>query len=184
MPRDKFISDNLINIRDRLRENYESRSAKDREPAERSGAEQEREIHLDLKNPVSPPAGQGARSPEREYNEFAGRLQHDLAAVGKTLEELAAKRNAAEQFREDLVDVSNRLQELSVQDSQDFFRELDRLKISYFQSAGEAAGLSPEAKTEAAVPSPVPAATGNYLVAVAILIGAAAVCTTLALLFS
>ncbi|MBQ7206345.1 MAG: hypothetical protein IJS01_00970 [Lentisphaeria bacterium] len=184
MPRDNFISDNLINIRDRLRENYESRSAKDREPAEHSGAAPEREIHLDLKNPVVPPAGQSSRSPEREYNEFAGRLRHDLAAVGTTLEELAAKRSTAEGFRASLVELSNQLQGLTVQDSQDFFRELDRLKISYFQSAGKAAGLAVEAKTETAAPSPSPCTAGNYLPAVAILIGAAAVCVTLVLLFA
>ena len=184
MPRDNFISDNLINIRDRLRENYESRSAKDRAPAEQSRPEVEREIHLDLKNPVSPSLGQGGRSPEREYNEFAGRLQHDLAAVGTALEELAVRRSAAEEFRASLVDVSDQLQGLAVQDHPDFFRELDRLKISYFRSAGKAAGLSIEAKAETAAPPPSPCSTGNYLPALAILLGAAAVCITLVLLFS
>ena len=52
MPRDNFISDNLINIRDRLRRNYESMNAQGKEPEGENPAEAGREIHLDLKNPV------------------------------------------------------------------------------------------------------------------------------------
>ncbi|MBQ4422242.1 MAG: hypothetical protein II880_04050, partial [Schwartzia sp.] len=62
MPRDSFISDNLINIRDRLRENYESRNAQDKASAEEI-SDAPREIHLDLKNPVAPQAAASSRSP-------------------------------------------------------------------------------------------------------------------------
>ena len=185
MPRDSFISDQLINIRDRLRENYESRNARGKEPAEES-SDTAREIHLDLKNPAAPMTATSSRSPEREFNEFAGRLQHDLAAVNAELNDLGARRNAAEEFQKQLLDLSDRLQSLQVQDSQDFFRELDRLKISYFQSAGKIAGIVSDAKAEAlpSLTSPASAPRRDFLLPLSILIAAAAVCTTLVLLFA
>ena len=185
MPRDNFISDELINIRDRLRENYEMRNAQGKGPAEEN-PDTAREIHLDLKNPAAPMVPASSRSPEREFNEFTGRLQHDLAAVNAELDDLCAKRNAAEAFQKQLLALSDRMQGLQVQDAPDFFRELDRLRISYFQSAGKVAGVAPDTKaeTQPALPSPAAAPRRDFLLPLSVLIAAAAVCVTLALLFA
>jgi len=186
MPRDNFISDNLINIRDRLRENYESRNAQEKVPAEET-SDAAREIHLDLKNPAAPSTvAASSRSPEREYNEFAGRLQHDLAAVNAELDDLSTRRNTAAEFQKQLLVLSDQLQSLEARDSQDFYRELDRMRIAYFRSAGKAAGIAAETKAEAAqsLPSPAAAPRRDLLLPLSILIAAAAVCVTLALLFA
>jgi len=186
MPRDNFISDNLINIRDRLRENYESRNAQEKVPAEET-SDAAREIHLDLKNPAAPSsAAASSRSPEREYNEFAGRLQHDLAAVDAELADLNARRSAAEEFRKQLLALSDQLQSLEARDSQDFYREFDRMRISYFRSAGKAAGIAAETKAETvqSFPSPAAAPRRDLLLPLAILVAAAAVCVTLVFLFA
>ena len=186
MPRDKFISDNLINIRDYLREKCAD-IAQEQVSSENQPAIQN-EIHLDLK--TAAPVGNSvfSRSSEREYNEFAGHLQHDLAAISTELANLEIKQKELEYFNAQLQDIVRKLQELPVQNSQDFFREFDRLKIQYFQSSGRVSAFrSTGQKTvqqpvQAAITSP-PARKRDILLPVAVIISALLISLTLLIVF-
>lgn len=185
MPRDKFISDNLINIRDYLREKCADIAQEQSAPEVQA---EQQEIHLNLKTAV--PSGNSgfSRSSEREYNEFAGHLQHDLAAVGAELANTEIKQKELENFNAQLLDIVRKLQELPVQNSQDFFREFDRLKIMYFQSSGRVsafrgAGNAP-APTPAAHTVKPPARKPDILLSVSILISALLISLTLLIVFA
>ena len=186
MPRDKFISDNLINIRDYLREKCADIAQEQVSPENQPAVQNE--IHLDLKTPA--PVGNSgfSRSSEREYNEFAGHLQHDLAAIGAELANLETKQKELEYFNAQLQDIVRKLQELPVQNSQDFFREFDRLKIQYFQSAGRVSAFrctgqkTVQVQSQAAVPPP-PARKRDILLPVSIIISALLISLTLWLIF-
>ena len=185
MPRDKFISDNLINHRDYLREKC-ANIAQKQLSSEAHPAPQE--IHLDLKTAV--PAGNSgySRSSEREYNEFAGHLQHDLAAIGAELANTEIKQKELENFNTQLQDIVRKLQELPVQNSQEFFREFDRLKIQYFQSSGRVSafrngGHAPAPQTSQATVTPPPARKRDILLPVSVIISALLISLTLLIVF-
>ena len=135
MPRDRFISDNLVNIRDHLRQNYAAVAGVKKEESENSSVGEE--IHINLKNPIAQSSSVGNRSSDREFNEFAGRLQHDLAAVAQELQQLEGKQEALAKYNAVLLDLVRLLKQLPAEDNQDFFREFDRLKMLYFQASGE-----------------------------------------------
>ena len=186
MPRDKFISDNLINIRDYLREKCADIAQEQSAPEVQA---EQQEIHLNLKTAVSSGNSGFSRSSEREYNEFAGHLQHDLAAVGAELANTEIKQKELENFNAQLLDIVRKLQELPVQNSQDFFREFDRLKIMYFQSSGRVsafrgAGGSAPAPTPAAHTVKPPARKPDILLSVSILISALLISLTLLIVFA
>ncbi len=180
MPRDHFISDNLINIRDRLRQNYEMNNAQSAAKHDASGPE----IHIDLKNPVIQTPASGGRSAEREYNELAGRIQHDLAAVSAELEELSGKQDALEKFRSRLCDLGAELQNMDTAESLAFFREFDRLRINYFQSSGEVSCIRNKQQT-VQLPVQETAARGrrDFLLPSAILVAALIIALTLLVIF-
>ena len=185
MPRDKFISDNLINIRDYLREKCADIAQEQVSPENQSG---QPEIHLDLKTAVPVGTGGFSRSSEREYNEFTGHLQHDLAAIGAELANTEIKQKELEFFNSRLLDIARKLQELPVQNSQDFFREFDRLKIQYFQSAGRVSAFRNAGEKTVLQPSqtavtPPPARKRDILLPVSILISALLISLTLLIVF-
>ena len=182
MARDKFISDNLINIRDHLRQTCAA-------IAQQSSEEQpvNPEIHLDLKNPVSIGNNGSSRSSEREYNEFAGRIQHDLSAVSAELHHAEIKQKELAAFNSKLLDIAQKLQEIPVQNSQDFFREFDRLKIAYFQYSGRASayrnGQTVQVQQSPA-PATKPAVKRDFLLPVSILISALLIALSIILVFA
>ena len=186
MPRDKFISDNLINHRDYLREKCAG-IAQEQASSENQPAVQN-EIHLDLKT-ASPVGNSGfSRSSEREYNEFAGHLQHDLAAIGAELANTEIKQKELENFNNQLQDIVRKLQELPVQNSQDFFREFDRLKIQYFQSSGRVSafrnsGHAPAPQVPQARVDRPPARKRDILLPVSVIIAALLISLTLLIIF-
>ena len=184
MSRDKFISDNLIHIREHLRQSCAN-------IAQAQGSLQEpspgNEIHLDLKNPVPHAGGGSSRSSEREYNEFAGRLQHDIAAVGAELLHAQTKVHELDKFNTQLLDIAKRMQEIPVQNSQDFFREFDRLKITYFQIAGRASAFrntsAPQVQQQV-TREPEKKSGRNVFLPISILISGIIISLTLIILFA
>lgn len=179
MPRDNFISDNLINIRDHLRQNYQDMNHHSREETSQPSSGS-REIHLDLKAPVVQATGNG-RSSDREYNEFAGKLQHDQAAVSAEIRELKAKTENLVVFEQKLQDIAGELQKLQVSNSQSFFREFDHLKILFYQASGKAA----VSRSHSNMPIQLPTEQSqvkvrrDWLLPVAVLLSALMICTTL-----
>ena len=185
MPRDTFINDNLINIRDRLRKNYETmKSPLAGEPSQDSPSG---EIHLDLKNPLIQSTPSGGRSADREFNEFAGKLEHDLAAVAAELDAANTRKAVLEKFYSQLQDTAQDLNRLKADEPAAFFRELDRLRLAYFHNAGTAAPFRNN-------PTPLPfsaepekkqqAPSRNILLSLAVLLGALLVSLTLFILFA
>lgn len=190
MPRDQFISDNLIDIRDRLRENYQSiKTSRKQDPAAPSAEPSAApEIHLDLKAPVLQAQPAPGRSADREFNEFSGALEHDLAAVAAELAFAEEQHKALEKFREQLKSTAENLNRLPAGDSPDYFREFDRLRITYFQVSGAAAPYRKQASSGAVKPAAPPEeparSSKNILPAAAIVLAAAMISLTLILLFS
>ena len=187
MPRDKFISDNLINHRDYLREKC-ANIAQEQVSSDNQSAVQN-EIHLNLKT-ASPVGNSGfSRSSEREYNEFAGHLQHDLAAVGAELANTEIKQKELDNFNVQLQEIVRKLQELPIQNSQDFFREFDRLKIQYFQSSGRVSAFRSTAQktvqqpAQATVTSSPERSKRDILLPVSIIISALLISLTLLIVF-
>ena len=182
MPRDKFISDNLINIRGYLREKCADIAQE--QPA--ADASEYKDIHLDLKNPLPMGNSGSSRSSEREYNEFAGRLQHDLAAIGAELANIETKQKELSFFNTQLLEITQKMQELPVQNSQDFFREFDRLKIMYFQHAGRVSAFRNNGQSQIQQTAPAPASPArkrDILLPISVLIAATLISLTLLLVF-
>lgn len=186
MPRDKFISDNLINHRDYLREKCADIAQEQVSSDDQSAVQNE--IHLNLKT-ASPVGNSGfSRSSEREYNEFAGHLQHDLAAVGAELANTEIKQKELDNFNVQLQEIVRKLQELPVQNSQDFFREFDRLKIQYFQSSGRVSAFRSTAQKTVQQPhqsavTSSPERKRDILLPVSIIISALLISLTLLIIF-
>lgn len=182
MARDKFISDNLINIRDHLRQTCATIA----QPSEQSSPINP-EIHLDLKNPVPVGNSGSSRSSEREYNEFAGRIQHDLSAIGAELHHTEIKQKELAAFNSQLLEIAQKLQDMPVQNSQDFFREFDRLKIMYFQYSGRASayrnGQNVQVQQSPA-PETKPAVKRDFLLPASILISALLIAMSILIVFA
>ena len=183
MPRDRFISDNLVNFREHLRQNCTAVSGEKKEEAE--NASSNGEIHINLKNPIAQSTSGSSRSADREFNEFAGRLQHDLAAVEQNLQNLAGKQEALQKFNASLLDLVHQLQQLPAENNQNFFREFDRLKIRYFQASGEVEFFRHTAPLTQTVPEEKnKGCKRDWLLPCSVLLSAVIIAVTLLLLFA
>ena len=183
MPRDRFISDNLVNFRDHLRQNCAAVSGEKKEEAENVSSNGE--IHINLKNPIIQSSSGNSRSADREFNEFAGRLQHDLAAVEQNLQNLAGKQACLQKFKTSLLELVQQLQQLPSENNQDFFREFDRLKIRYFQTAGEAEPFRQTPQQVQTVSGEKPqSCKRDWLLPCSVLLAAVILSVTLILLFA
>ena len=187
MARDKFITDNLINIREQLHPEYtginQHKSDSLTGPAQDSG----KEIHLDLKNPAPGVPGGSVRSAEREYNEFAGLIQHELAAAKEELEKLRLKNSILENYNSHLTRTADLLQQLQVLNSAEFFREFDRLRITHFRASGTASAHRNQEQQplpERPQTAPQQAAGTTVLLPAAVLLASVLICLTLLLIFA
>ncbi len=151
MPRNDYISDNLVNMRDRLKQNY----ANPADAAPSAGSLSTPTVPQT--DPVATQAsGSVARNGrgddlERTRRDLEGRLQRDLAAVSTELQLEITRRQELEKFLAVLNRVSGEvdsLREETVRDAE-YARRLERLRIEYFQAAGRVSAFERHAEGRA-----------------------------------
>ena len=193
MSRDIFISDNLIKIRENLRQNPVKSPAAD-EPRINFGADNAKvELSENSNIRFAPELPQPAprmqtRTPEldRERRELAGRIRRDYSCVAAEVESMEKKRKEAAVFLEFLARQQKELDAVDVDDD-GASRELDRLAWEYYRmsgrwrafSAGSAAQGMPESES---VRKGCAGQRNSWLIPAAILLGSALV--SIALLVS
>ena len=196
MSRDNFISDNLIKIRENLRQNPVKTGAADSfgqsspvhnptAPEETAGKSAEITFVSEL--PQLAPRMQ-TRTPEldRDRRELAGRIRRDYSCVAAELENMEMKRREAAVFLEFLQKHQRELESMDFS-AEGSSRELDRLAWEYYRMAGRWRAFSSGASGRAAVgaegePREAAGKTALWGVSVAILLGA--VIVSIALLVS
>ncbi len=135
MARRDYISDNLVDIRDRLKQYAkptETTTDPQLDPAPSASAP------APVQAAIRPPAVRSEEF-ERGRRDLQGRIARDLAAVSAELELLGARSRELEKFLDVLNHVSGEFQLLS--SAPDQSKALERLRIEYFQASGRAAAF-------------------------------------------
>jgi len=121
-----YISDNLITIRDRLRES--------------ASAMRETPVRAPAASPAPAPEAAVSRRQEegeRAKLDLSGRLAHDLAEIEGDLEKLSKRSEALQQLQKNLVSLQEKLQAATPAALQNgFAAETDRLRMEYFRLRG------------------------------------------------
>lgn len=151
MPKNDFISDNLVNMRERLRQNtaaISAASAKEGEPVTAIAAE----------TGTAPLSGRiipRSDDQERIRRDLEGRILRDLAAARAELERLDLRREELRRFEQELAAEWERFSQLSP-DGAGYAKQLDHLRLEYFRRAGAVAtllsGTAPSRAAEDAEP--------------------------------
>ena len=185
MARDNFISDNLINIREQLRQDQSlTVSDKDTFPQQASFREDEQE-KMPPKLPAPAPRMQ-VRTPEldRERRELIGRITRDYTLVAAELERMEQKKQEAHAFMEFLAKHQKSLETVDF-DRSDISRELDRLSWEYYQHSGRWRAFS-KGEQQTAVSSETAqhtVSTGSRFTAVSIIISAIIISASILVVF-
>lgn len=168
MGRDGFISDNLVDIRERLRRDYHPAEA----PAE----------------PAETPAPAGGKltdrvvvqrtESQRDARDLEGRLLSELALVVAEQEKLEFIQAKLAESRKELETISQELQNLSGDGITPNPTEIDRLRLRFFRASGSSALREANPMTE---PISAPAKSGQLWISLAILAGAAIVAAAVVL---
>lgn len=164
MARNDFISDHLVNMRDRLKQNYAEKHSSDSTAAASASSapavvepgasadsaasavpERGESGTSSVKNAVSKMISSPAtalrtsgRSEEfdRMRRDLEERLNRDTAAVAAELEHAAQRRAELERFQEKLADFTRRYAELAGAGDAEAARRLEHLRIEYYQAYG------------------------------------------------
>lgn len=156
MARNDFISDHLVNMRDRLKQNYAETHSADSTPASTpasatvstaSAAAPERiEANTTAAKAASGKIVSAAATMlrtsgrreefDRMRRDLEGRLNRDTAAVAAELEHAAQRRAELERFQAKLADFTRRYAELSGAGDAEAARRLEHLRIEYYQAYG------------------------------------------------
>ena len=147
-----FISDHLVNMRERLRANYEQLNR----PADGSPADSPHHpapqsavtATTALESPPSPRSSVRPGETEKIRRDLEGRIRRDCAETAAELEELDRRRRELQNFLTLLNEQVERLAERSSDDND--ARELEAMRLKYFQAAGRAAAFRPAAPGPAA----------------------------------
>ncbi len=153
MARRDYISDNLVDIRDRLRQYAKPIETTAEDP--RLDLPLRSAVPAVQPSPIRPVAAPAAPSSsvrtavargeefERSCRDLQGRIGRDLAEVSAELELLGERQRELEKFRSVLNHVSEELARLPAAPEQE--KALEHLRIEYFQASGRAAafGLRP-----------------------------------------
>lgn len=139
MPRDNFISDNLINIREQLRKDHSDKKSSDVElpdPVVNTADSQGSREFLLRELPVTSPRMTSlAPHVESAKRELAGKIRHDYSRVAAELENLDRKRVEAVGFMEFLASHKETVEKLDC-DSDLSSKELDKLSYEYYLRSG------------------------------------------------
>ena len=142
MSRDNFISDNLINIREKLRQNPVKSPADEinvslleKNSASVNKQENSSSVFVSELPPPAPRMQTRAPGLDRERRELAGRIRRDYSWVAAELEAMDKKRCEATAFLEFLAKHQKEIDSINV-DLDGSARELDSLVWEYYRMAG------------------------------------------------
>ena len=183
MARDNFISDNLINIREQLRQDQNTQTATDFVQQEQKINETEPRQNMPSGLPAPAPRMQ-VRTPEldRERRELIGRIRRDYTLVSAELENMERKTKEAAAFMEFLAAHQTSLENIDF-DRNDISRELDRLSWEYYQRSGRWRAFSSGEIKENTNLSEQPVRQSNKATVIAIIISAIMISATILAVF-
>ena len=182
MARDNFISDNLINIREKLRQD----TAVQNTDSAANFVQTEKIDNVSIPQELPTPAPRmQVKTPELDHERRAliGKIRRDYTLAAAELEIAENKKHETAVFMKFLADQQKALENLDF-DRTDISRELDRLTWAYYQHAGRWRAFSPEKSEQRTVNavSEVPR-QNNVLLAAAIVISAVIISVTLLAVF-
>ena len=122
MPKNDFISDNLVHMRDRLKENAAKAAVPGAVPSAVREPEPEKP-RLSARQPMRSASG-GDDDFLRQKREFEGSLERDRAAAAAALEEL-----------------DRAFRQLGPAESAETRRELEKLRFAHYRAAGRASAF-------------------------------------------
>ena len=186
MSRDRFISDNLYNMRERFKRNHEENVSVSAVPEELISAD--KPAPAPMQEPVTVNRISGISTGNlnseivRDIRELEGRLLRDLSFIDAE-NEIAQQRNKAlSNFRETALNVLDKLKQEKLDT-----KEIDRLRSSYFQAYGRFEAMFELRKSQKSsgveLPCPPAAPQATWPMVVAILLSGGLVALTLLLLF-
>lgn len=194
MSKKDYISDNLITMRDRLRESTAAiRDAAEQKkrnslPLEESTAVQTAETPV----PAAPESAADRRMTEgiRAKQDLAGRLARDLARISSLLAEQESRVRSLHQVRESLQMLETNLDKVTPAGSAGLFAaEIDRLRLEYFRQCGQLDTLTASAAVPASnhyqdeIRKENSTLQGAWIIAGAIIAGTALIAAATAMIF-
>lgn len=191
MSRKDYISDNLVNIRDRLRQSAATPEdpVTPEEPAAAVEPEPVPAPEPSVPEPV-PAAGAVVRREadgDRAKRDLQCRLGHESAAVGTELRLLEERIEELGKLKVLFAETARKLEETTPEKSGSLFaREVDMLRIEFFRLAGRREAETAPVHGKEAKVSPVPGRElllAGGLVAAAVLIGAVIIGGAIAVVF-
>lgn len=185
MARDNFISDNLINIREQLRQDQGQHNPVDSAAVNLSTvstAETQKELPSEL--PVPAPRMQ-LRTPEldRERRELIGRIRRDYTLAAAELEQMDFVKKEALYFMDFLSEQQKKLESLDLEKS-NISKDLDRYAWEYYQRSGRWRAFSSGTPQKENIEQPQYAVrNGSKLTAAAIIVSALIISGSILIVF-
>ncbi len=167
MGREGFISDNLVDIRERLRRDYH--------PAEPAA---EPAVNASSNGKLTDRVVVQRTESQRDARDLEGRLLTELAQVISEQEKMEFIQTKLAAARQELEEISARLQELNSAGINPNPAEIDQLRLRFFRASGSSALRETETVTEKPT---APARSGQLLVALAVIVGALIVAAAIVL---
>ena len=181
MAKHDFISDNLVHMRERLKENAARAGAsvsavRDEKPARESAP-------LLSERPAVGLRGEGF---DRQRRDFGCRLERDRASVAAELELESQKIAELERFAKALEGMENDFRNLPPGESPEVLREFEKIRFSYYRASGRVSAFLKGGADASASPEREGSRHGTapwLPVAAAMVISALIVALTLIVLF-
>ena len=136
MAKNDFISDNLVHMRDRLKEN--AAKAGGSAPVPAPGEEPEAAPKLSGRTVMRDPGPVRADDPARRKRELAEKLERDRAAAAAAIEVESGKLEELRRFEQTLAELERDCGRLGPVDTPEGARELEKLCFSHYRAAGRA----------------------------------------------
>ncbi len=156
MPKSDYISDNLVNIRERLKQNNRALEGTAKNPIATSteSVKETSQVPLLVAHSASSRSGRSEEL-ERLRHDLGDRLRRDMAATSVELEQAKLQVQELEKFSKSLECVHTEFLQLG-SDSGELALQLDRLRSEYFRASGRASAFSQFGRSGVTPHSPDP----------------------------
>ncbi|MBS1369431.1 MAG: hypothetical protein HPZ91_05680 [Lentisphaeria bacterium] len=186
MAKNDFISDNLVHMRERLKENAARAGAPASPAREEAPPGTEPAPKLSDRLPMRQTAPRGDDL-DRQRRDFEYRLERDRAAIAAELELESQRAAELERFSKALDGLDAEFRRLGSGEGAEFQREFEKLRFAYYRAAGRASAFLKEKGGALASPADGerPSRRGFAVlpIAAALIISSLIIAVTLFLLF-